>query len=375
MNKKKIFPSLLLFLLSIGIVFFLVPSFKSDAAVFQGLYVYTSRMKAGLNGASGNQIEYVVAITPTQAIPSGGTLKIYFPDTGSGDWCRTAGALTVSGVSTSPVDLAGTYWDITTALPGTLSASCAKGTGSGAGTPDTMSVTSVGALSAGTTYGVKISNSTGILGTANDTVNTLMYLVEMYSGSVIDSGAFKFKLLAEDQVTITATVQEAPSITCTISPTSIDLGVLYPGGSYATGTNTITAQTSSSANGYYWAVYGKGNGTNSGLYKSTATVYLLPSTSPTMNLAAMGAEGFGLTASTPTPANSGTVSADFVDTTPGTFGGLGASGTPGAKLLIQKNSAQTVLSSSTITYGARAGNSAQPGSYTETVTFVCGGYY
>lgn len=374
MNKKRIFSSLLLFLLSIGIVFLLVPSFKSDAAVFQGLYVYMSRMKAGLDGTAGNQIEYVVGLTPTQTIPAGGTLKIYFPDTGSGNWCRTAGALTVAGASTSPVDLSG-YWDITTALAGTLSASCAKGTGTGAGTPDTLTVTGVGALTAGTTYGVKISNNTGILGTANDTTNTLMYLVEMQSGSVIDSGAFKFKLLAEDQVTITATVQEAPSITCTISPTSVDLGVLYPGGSYATGTNSITAETSASASGYYWAVYGKGNGTNSGLYKSTATVYLLPSTSPTVNLAAMGAEGFGLTASTPTPANSGTVSADFVDTTIGRFGGLGASGTPGAKLLIQKNSAQTAQSSSTITYGARAGNTAQPGAYTETVTFVCGGYY
>ncbi|MFA7654698.1 MAG: hypothetical protein WCX98_01200, partial [Candidatus Dojkabacteria bacterium] len=87
MNKKRIFSSLLLFLLSIGIVFLLVPSFKSDAAVFQGLYVYMSRMKAGLDGAAGNQIEYVVGLTPTQAIPAGGTLKIYFPDTGSGNWC------------------------------------------------------------------------------------------------------------------------------------------------------------------------------------------------------------------------------------------------------------------------------------------------
>jgi hypothetical protein len=37
--------------------------------------------------------------------------------------------------------------------------------------------------------------------------------------------------------------------------------------------------------------------------------------------------------------------------------------------------AQATSENATITYGARAGSSAEAGTYSETITFICGGYY
>ena len=87
-----------------------------------------------------------------------------------------------------------------------------------------------------------------------------------------------------------------------------------------------------------------------------------------------GVEGFGLTATDPDSAGSANVSTDFGSGTAGVFGALDR-GPAGAQLLIYQNSSQSSAESSTITYGAKAGTSAVAGSYQETVTFACGGYY
>ena len=125
---------------------------------------------------------------------------------------------------------------------------------------------------------------------------------------------------------------------------------------------------------------GQGNGSDSGLFHDDTpgtNDYLITSNpgGNTIALTGFGVEGFGLTASSPTPGGSGTVVSKFAAGTVGQFGTLGVSGLTGAQLLLYKESDQSALSTSTITYGARAGASAVPGQYEETVTFVCGGYY
>ena len=154
------------------------------------------------------------------------------------------------------------------------------------------------------------------------------------------------------------------------------LGSLYPGGSYSTGGHTITTSTSTTTSGYYWAVYGQGDGsTDAGLYKSSATTYLIASTgSGTVDLRGAGAEGFGLTATDPDAGGAANVSTDFGSGTAGVFGALDR-GPAGAQLLIYQSGSQSSGESSTITYGAKAGASAVAGSYQETVTYSCGGYY
>ena len=376
-NKKKLLNLIPLLIISAVVVAFLLPSFSSEAGVFPALYFYKSRMKANLVGTGVNAVEFVLALTTTQAFDAGTTsITIYFPDGASHDtlWCRTGGVLTATGVTASAADQATSNWDIDAVLPfntGGFTATCVQ---AAAGDPDKITLTNVGALTTGTTYGVKFETSTGILGTGNSTAASVI-LVELKEGVKTDYGSFEFRLLAEDQVTIDAIVSALPSITCTLTPTTVDLGTLMPGASFATGTSTITTTTSATAEGYYWVVYGKGNDTNSGLWKSASTTYLIQSgAADTQDLRGIGTEGFGLTASPPTNTG-GTVATRFVDTTFGIFGTLGVSGTPGAKMLLHKASAQTTTSSSTITFGGRAGTTAEPGTYQEKVTFVCGGYY
>jgi hypothetical protein len=372
-NKKKLSNLLILLFLSTILVAFILPNFKSEAGPFPALYFYMSRMKADLNGTGDNTVEFILAFEPYQAFDSGSTITIYFPDGQHTEWCRTPGALTIAGVTSSAADLDTTDWDIDADLPGTLSASCTQGTGGG-NDPDYITITDVGALSTGTTYGVKLSNSTGILGTGTDTVDHWPIMIQVQKDTSIDFGIFKVLLLEEDQVTVDAYVAEIPSVTCQISDTSLDLGTIFPGAPFATDTNTITTETSETADGYYWVVYGLGNGTNSGLYNTVEDNLIQSGPGATQDLRGFGAEGFGITASPPTNTG-GTVTTNFVDTTFGIFGTLGTSGTTGAKLLLYKNASQEIASVSTITYGGRAGTTADPGDYQETVTFVCGGYY
>jgi len=377
MKKNK--PLMNFLTVTLVIVTLLVsPSFISKADSLTAAYVYLSRIETNVNGAT-EELEIVLAIAPTQTIPSGGTVTIEFPDADDGFWCRTAGALTVTGVGagSSVVDLATSDWEIDSALPttGTLSAACTQG--SGASSADTITISNIDTLTGGETYGVQISNGStaGVIGT-DDTAGGHDLTITAQQGSTIDSGTFKVNLISNDTVVISATVSDIPSVTCSISTNTVDLGSLYPGGSYSTATHTISINTSTTASGYYWAAYGEGDGsTDAGLYKSTATTDLLASTgSTTIDLTGVGAEGFGMTVSDPDTTGSAVVPADFSDASAGVFGALDR-GVSGAQLILYQNEAQSSGESSTITYGARAASSAQAGAYSESVTFVCGAYY
>lgn len=363
-------------LLSI-IMIAMYPAFISQANALSAVYFYLSRIQANINGSSAT-VEYVIAVDTSQTIPSGGTVTITFPDNDDANWCRTAGSLTVAGVASSVADLSATNWAIDSALPNSgtaLAAACTQGSGSSS--VDTITISNVGALTGGTTYGVKLTNgsSAGVLGT-DDTAGEHEITVETKNGSTIDSGTFKVYLVSNDTVTISATVSSVPSVNCTIGSNSVNLGSLYPGGSYSTITHEISTSTSTTTSGYYWAAYGTGDGsTDAGLYKSSATTYLIASTgSATIDLTGAGAEGFGMTVSDPDGAGAAAVPSDFSNGTSGTFGALDR-GVAGAQLILYQNGSQSTSESATITYGARAGSSAVAGSYSENVTFVCGGYY
>lgn len=345
--------------------------FSSQAASLTSVYVFFSRIQAGLDGSGANAVQLILAVAPAQSMGSGGSITIEFPDAGDTTWCRAAGTMTATGVTSSAADMAATNWAIDSALPGTLSASCTQG--SGALSVDTITITGVGALTANETYGVQIVTSTGRLGT-NSTPGQHELTVTVSSGATIDSKTFKIQLVSNDQVVVSATVSDAPSVTCSISSNTVNLGTLYPGGAYAVGSHTITTNTSVA--GYYWAAYGYGdNSSDAGLWKSTTTTHLIQSgPGATLDLTVPGSEGFGMTVSDPDAAGTAVVPSNFSDGTPGTFGTLDRL-YAGAKLILYQNGAQASAEAATVTYGARAGASAPSGSYQETVTFICGGYY
>jgi len=365
-----------LFLIPLVVITILLfPVYESEAATLSAAYMMLSRMKAGLTSTAA--LEIYIALETSNTVPTGGTLTLEFPDGDDAGWCDTVGSdLTVAAVTSTPADSSGAY-DVNLGLPGSLSAACTQG--SGPSSVDTITVTGLTELTATTTYGVKISNgTTAKLGTS--TAGQKVVTLTVTQGATSETKSFGINIVADDEVDITATVVDVQTITCSLSGNSVVLGNLYKGGSYVTGTHTVTTSTSSSAGGYYWCAYGKGDqgvtNIDAGLYKSSATAYLIASTgSSTVVISAPGSEGFGMTASDPDAAGDATVQADFSDATPGTFGALDQ-GATGAQLFLHQIGNQASSSeSSTITYGARAGSSAEAGSYSETVTFVCGGYY
>jgi len=356
-----------------SLAFFLV--FSVQAATLAAVYIFMSRLKISLNGSSGQEVEMILAIDTASAVDStdGASITIEFPDTEDTNWCRTAGALTVATVTSSAADLTGTNWEIDSGLPndGTaLAASCSQG---GVGTPDTITISNVGDLSAGTTYGVQVSNGSaaGILGTDSTTGAHVLTLTVKEDGSPIDSKSFEIDLVNDDIVQVNATVAEIPSVDCSITGNTVNLGTLYPGGAYATGTNSISTSTSSS--GYYWAAYGTGDSsTDAGLWNGTD---LIPSgATATLDLTSASVDGFGITVEDPDDVGSAVVTTNFQDGTTGTFGTIDRLYS-GAKLILYQNGSQTGAEGATITYGAKAASDDSAGSYVEYVYFVCGGYY
>ena len=362
---KYVIPTTLLVL----ILSFLIVT-ATQAATLSAVYVFLSRLKINLNGTGTQAVEMILAIDTSTPVASGSTIKIEFPDAEDTRWCRTAGALTVAGVASSAVDLTTppSNWSIDAALPGTLSATCTQGA---AGTVDTITISNVGALTAGTTYGVKISSGTGIIGTDSTAGDHILNISVNVGGVPVDSKSIKIYLVNDDTVVVTATVADIAYVSCTIESNSVNLGTLYPGGTYVTGSHTIG--TSTSSNGYYWAVYGTGDGSiDAGLWSGTTLIQSGPTA--TLNLASPTIYGFGMTLSDPDNTDPATVTTNFVNTTPGTFGTIDRLYS-GAKLVLYQNGIQASSEPSTVTYGAKAQPTAAAGVYTEYVYFICGGYY
>jgi hypothetical protein len=362
------------------VVFFFVlsPVFRSQAGSLAETYLYLSRIQTSLTGVADadptldQQVQMVLAFQPSQSfyLADSARVDIFFPMDDNTEWCRTAGALTATGVTGAAPDTSGAI-EITAALPGTLVASCTQGDGST--TVDTISITGVGDLVNTATYGVKLVSSTGVLGTAT-TSGSRTVAVQVSDANNLDSSAFGVYLLTDDTVTVTATVAAAPTITCSLSPTSISLGTLYPGGGLVEVVSTGQISTASTNSGYYWAAYGQGNGTNAGLYYSGGPYLIQSGTGTgTVDITAGGTEGFGINLTQPTGA---TVTTDFSYTTngPGVYGSLGAT-EAGARLILYKASETSPSHGATVYYGARAGSGALSGTYTEYITYVCGGYY
>ena len=362
---KYVIPTILLVLM---LSFLIVTA--TQAATLSAVYVFLSRLKINLNGTGTQAVEMILAIDTSTAVGSGSTIKIEFPDAEDAKWCRSAGALTVTGVTNSAADLASTNWSIDAALPttGTLAATCAQG---GTGTVDTITISNVGALTAGTTYGVKISAGTGTIGTDSTAGEHILNISVNAGGVPVDSKSIKIYLVNDDTVVVTATVADIASVSCSISSNSVNLGTLYPGGTYATGSHTIG--TSTTSNGYYWAVYGTGDGsTDAGLWSGTTLIQSGPTA--TLDLASATVYGFGMTLSDPDGTDPATVTTNFVNTTPGIFGTIDRLYS-GAKLVLYQNGIQASSEPSTVTYGAKAQPTAPAGNYTEYVYFICGGYY
>jgi hypothetical protein len=200
-----------------------VPS--AEAATMTNLGVYLNRQEA--NVPSGTSFDFFFApVTPLTGGSSANSLRVLMPDGDDTAWCRTAGTITVTGISnTNGETLAATP------LPGTLTGTCAQGVGAGAteANRDRLLVTGVDDIAVGTLYGLRIAEGSAALGTATAVSSTVQLLLRTRDASYdVDQGTFPVLALnSTDQVTVTATV---PSATPPEQPqTAITLkGIAYP---------------------------------------------------------------------------------------------------------------------------------------------------
>ena len=148
----------------------------------------------------------------------------------------------------------------------------------------------------------------------------------------------------------------------------MSFGALSKDANYATVQHT-TRTSASLLEGYYWAVFGQGDGTEAGLWKSTSPTSLIPSTgSTTVNLNT--SHGFGLVVASPHV----NVGPNFLNTHPGIFGAIN-SGYENARLIFTYTNPEYNPLVQTMTLGVKAGPTAEVGAYSEKLTYVCGGFY
>lgn len=375
-QNKYIIP--LLVLIFIGAALFFMPKDRTEAAGLSNAYAYLSRIKAG--EVSGVEMTFVIA--PSAATSGSDSIDIVFPDGEDGQWCNDTGGTSLI----SSVDMTGFQNTVETtivSLPGTLTASCT--TGAGAGSYDTITISGINALTSSNIYGVTVSDSQALLGTATVAGNHVVN-IDLIDGANLQSFSLGVNLIADDQVVVTATVSDAPTVTCSLSTTTLSLGTLFRGGSYASASHTFTAYTSANANGYYVAAWGTGDGsTDAGLWKSSATTYLIASpytsTSGATTTIDLGTnEGYGIKVTDPDGGGTAQAVGDFSSGTASVYGTIGNTESD-ARILYYKTSAETTPANgqSTVTHAASAGAGPQVslvnGDYQETVTFMCGGFY
>lgn len=308
---------------------------------------YLNRVKENLTSGVTHQVFFTTAGAVNGGAGNNKVILV-FPDGDDGKWCATAGSdLTVTAI-TDPTGGS----ESATLLPGTLAGACTQG--AGASSYDTFNITGVNNLSASTKYGVQIADgSTGKLGTPANTTTGLITIKTNNGSTDIDTADAAVDIIAGDQVAVTATVP--PSISFTVSSTTINLGTLSTG-SVSYSSHTIRTVTNAT-NGYVSYVYDDGNLRNGGNDINDVAD----------GAVSVASEEYGIAtsdASQTITQDSDCASAPY-----------SASGITTSQQSIAGATSGPVDETSTICYAASISATTVAGSYAHTVTFVTTGLF
>lgn len=195
-------------------------------------------------------------------------------------------------------------------------------------------------------------------------------------GGFTDTGSLALEIVADNDVTVNATVD--PSITCAFTGLTTTFSSLTTGAISTSDTQTTITISSNAGNGVNVIVYDVGNATNPGLYKSSATTYLIGSADSAYNnivTLAAGTDGFGISGAS----SAGSGAALTVDGRFDASGGANEMGglEVGAGAAVSIAAATGALASRvlTVTHKAAVSGLAPAGSYTDTITYVCTGIF
>lgn len=224
----------------------------ANAAQLTTVRMYLSRQTGGL--ASGEQFE--LFFTPATTL-TGSTNHVILTFPGSnGTWCKTnAGTLTLTAI-TAPTPTIQTA-ESATGILGTVTGACTTN-------PDTFTISAVGALQAGTKYGVRIAGNSSAIGTAA-AGNNIKYQVDTQQASTpTDTYTAALSLVTSDQYTVSATVD--PTLSVALSATTLNLsGVNALDTTHVNYQGVTSTVTTNAKNGYVSVVSYSGvlsNGTD-----------------------------------------------------------------------------------------------------------------
>ncbi|MEM5812027.1 MAG: hypothetical protein QXG91_04810 [Candidatus Aenigmatarchaeota archaeon] len=180
---------------------------------------------------------------------------------------------------------------------------------------------------------------------------------------------FSFEyLLAQTNVSVTATV--STSVTCTLATTTTAFGNIDTNNVYTSSPNVTTTVSCNPGAGCTVTIKDAGDGTNGGLYKSTAPTYLIPSPAsgfPATSTLTAGTDGYGVQAATTTAGSGGTLSLNSIYTYSGNTVGKLATTTQTLASSSQPVSNREVV----VTHKSAVSGLAPAGSYQDTITYSC----
>ncbi len=339
---------------------FLIPVIlkQAKASSLGESFIYFSRMQEG------QQTEILTLLTPRTNFNSPNQeriLKIIFSGS-KGEWCKVdGGLLDVKGIESTVIDISN--WSIDTPFPAQgegLEAKCFKHTGG-----DYIEIRNVGSLVSNTRYGLEIASSPNF---SLKSVGNHLVSLQLIEGTKVETITLSIPITLGDSPLVTAYVIDTSTISCTLSHSSLSFGTLPKNDSYISIQHTAVT-SANFTEGYYWAVYGQGDGNEAGLWKSTSPTSLIPSSgNTTLNL--NNVDGFGLTVAS----SNGTVAPNFSNSHPGVFGAIN-SGYQNPRMIFWYIKPELDPITKTMTFGVKAGATAEAGAYSETITYVCGGFY
>jgi hypothetical protein len=359
-KTKKIVLLTAAFLLVVPSLLVLLPG-RGSAATLTNTYIRLNRLKIGPVATSFRLVFKAASIqTADVSIDFNGT------DTGTARWTDVANGPGVVN-ATQSVATAQCVTDGFTALPG--------GSLAAAGSGSVVTISGVGATTtvASPTYCVDLTSTTAVTNptTAGE------YHPTVTIGT--DSTTIALRIIAEDQVVVTATVP--PSFNFLFNNTSTDaFGNLDPAAVKTTTGKTITLTTNANSGWIVWAKSSQGATTGS-LHSTVASKFITSASSlgsAAHNFSA-GSEDYGLAATIGTDAGGGgTVTLDNA------YNGTGSCpSTCNAGVLDSQNfrpiaSANGTANGDVINVFERAtiaGSTPAANDYTDTITFIGAGNF
>lgn len=192
----------------------------------------------------------------------------------------------------------------------------------------------------------------------------------LIGGTMADSGSIAVEIVADNDVTVNATVD--PSITCAFTGLTTTFASLTTGAVSTSDTNTTITISTNAASGVVINVRDEGNGTNPGLYKSSSPTYLIASADATLSA---GTDGYGIQGSA-SGGSGATLSIDATYNVSGNVvGGLVRTAFPAASTEIATGTGPMASRVLTVVHKAAVSGLANAGSYTDTITYSCTGVF